>query len=63
MAYGRYVFTIGGSGEDSVVTWSQTQLQQQTEGPLASTSGMPGGPFTCTELAAAGSCAAAAGQC
>ena len=63
MAYGRYVFTIGGSGEDSTVTWSQTQVKPQTEGPLASTAGMPGGPFTCAQLVAAGSCAVAAGQC
>jgi hypothetical protein len=62
-AYGRYSFTVGGGEKESVVTWSQSQVRTQVGGPLESTGGMPGGPFTCEELATSGSCAAAAGQC
>ena len=61
--YGEYIFYIGGPGEDSYVTWSQFQMPEQVDGPLGSTSTMPGGPFTCAQLAEAESCSVANGQC
>jgi len=61
--YGRYVFHIGGPGEDSFVTWSSFKIPDQREGPLPNTASMPRGPFTCEQLADAGSCSMADGQC
>ena len=61
--YGQYVFTIGGPGADSSLTWSSFEVPQQTDGPLPSTSGMPGGPFTCEQLAKSDVCEVAQGQC
>ena len=61
--YGQYIFTAGHPAQDSFVSWNSLQIPPQTNGPLPSTRGMPGGPFTCEQLQQAGTCGIANGLC